>query len=204
MTETFCAGSLISSIYVLTAAHCVDGQTKFHIRAGTNSSHSGGEIVGVAQVIHYPYRSLIYDIALLRLERPIYGENIKPIALPSMGEPVAENVFVNVAGWGKMDEIEVIFPENLQEVDIPIVNHEECATIYRNMVLRKNVTDNMICAGIMGQGGKAPCIGDSGGPAVYNKKLIGIVSWGFKCASGEYPAVFTKVSGFVNWIYKTI
>jgi hypothetical protein len=61
----------------------------------------------------------------------------------------------------------------------------------------------MLCAGLP-QGGKGSCQGDSGGPLLIDSNTgpqqLGIVSWGFGCASPGYPGVFTRVSEFANWI----
>ena len=46
--------------------------------------------------------------------------------------------------------------------------------------------------------------GDSGGPLVDGPGyLVGIVSWGYGCAQG-YPAMFTEVSYFVDWVNLTV
>jgi secreted trypsin-like serine protease len=45
-----------------------------------------------------------------------------------------------------------------------------------------------------------PISSDSGGPLVFNDKLIGVVSFGpTVCASGR-PDVFTRISSFYDWI----
>lgn len=57
-----------------------------------------------------------------------------------------------------------------------------------------------ICTGPL-SGDHSACNGDSGGPLVQDVTVIGIVSWGMvPCASKGYPAVFTEVSHFIDWI----
>lgn len=66
------------------------------------------------------------------------------------------------------------------------------------------VTENMICAGIWGEGGKDACQGDSGGPLYYDNITIGVVSWGMGCARADYPGVSTSVASYTNWIIGTV
>ena len=66
------------------------------------------------------------------------------------------------------------------------------------------ITDSMICAGYPGEGGKDSCGGDSGGPLVCNldgKAIIaGVVSWGYNCASPNYPGVYSRTTHVLDWI----
>lgn len=62
------------------------------------------------------------------------------------------------------------------------------------------------------QGGLDSCQGDSGGPAVSLLSLpeygelrataLGITSWGYGCGRPNKPGVYTKLSHYVDWIYK--
>lgn len=53
-------------------------------------------------------------------------------------------------------------------------------------------------------GGKDSCVGDSGGPIVYEGKLYGIVSWGLGCGMANYPGVYTNISVVLEWIADTM
>ena len=62
----------------------------------------------------------------------------------------------------------------------------------------------MVCAGLT-EGGKDSCNGDSGGPLVQfdgedRAWLLGVVSWGDKCAAERKPGVYTKVAFFADWL----
>lgn len=48
------------------------------------------------------------------------------------------------------------------------------------------------------------CAGDSGGPAVYDNKIIGVVSFGKGCGTRRYPSVFSSVAKSKKWIKKVI
>lgn len=54
--------------------------------------------------------------------------------------------------------------------------------------------------------------GDSGGPLMWPRGvdqedryyIIGVVSYGFKCAEAGYPGVYTRVTHFLDWIQSTV
>lgn len=43
-------------------------------------------------------------------------------------------------------------------------------------------------------------LGDSGGPAICDNLLTGIVSFGFQCARPNRPGIYTNVEYYKDWI----
>lgn len=102
--------------------------------------------------------------------------------------------------------------DELMYVDIFTAEQKICRDSFEE--IRKDdkslphVTDNMFCAGVMG-GGKDSCSGDSGSAFVVKENgvhcAMGIVSWGIKhCGKKGTYGVYTKVSQYLDWIYKTM
>lgn len=71
--------------------------------------------------------------------------------------------------------------------------------------LRYGIGEGQYCA-FDPHGRNDSCLGDSGGPLQYfpflssnTAMVIGIVSYGFGCASG-HPGIYTRVAFYLDWI----
>ncbi|CAG0925801.1 unnamed protein product, partial [Notodromas monacha] len=137
--------------------------------------------------------SNLNDICLLQLDAPlIFNEHVSPIPLPSrFDEPSTDTPYL-IMGWGTLQYESDETPDELQWGIVEYVDLKTCRENYVTVPFQ--VTDDMICAGRTDERIDT-CEGDSGGPLVDSEtgKLVGIVSWGHKCAEPEFPGVYTNV-----------
>ncbi|EAT42007.1 AAEL006429-PA [Aedes aegypti] len=194
----FCGGTLISFEWVLTAAHCLVGETPddLYVRAGSTYKNKGGTIRKVQRVIpHERYSkeiNLDFDIGLVQLKRPLPASDYIdwiPLIMYDTTRPGNECI---ISGWGTTKQKETQF-QLLKSAVVQIVSKNAC----QRALYRKVITRNMMCAGAQKHDA---CQGDSGGPMICTGRLTGVVSWGEGCATIGKPGVYTSVFELRSWI----
>ncbi|CAG9798560.1 unnamed protein product [Chironomus riparius] len=196
-----CGASIISTKYLLSAAHCVqEYKNKLSVRVGSNYAYKDGEVFQVEKATSYPFFNTVTlnnDFAILKLVGEIkLQKGVKEIiALPENNQKIENNINVYVTGYG-MTKMNGKADNKLRGVLVPIVPQNICRNSYPIMI-----TNNMVCAGFK-EGGKDSCSNFLGGPMVDREKnlLVGVVSFGQGCALPKYYGVYAKVSSVRQWI----
>lgn len=212
-----CGGTLIDSLHVLTAAHCIKTyhEQDLRVRLGEWDVNHDVEFYPyvetdvVSVVIHREfYAGTLYnDLAILRMDKPVdFSRNphVSPACLPdAFSDFTGQRCWTT--GWGKDAFGDYGKYQNiLKEVDVPVISNRQCETQLQQTRLGYDfkLHNGFLCAG--GEEGKDACKGDGGGPLVCERAgswyLVGIVSWGVGCGQPGVPGVYVKVSHYLDWI----
>ncbi|XP_036106240.1 coagulation factor VII [Molossus molossus] len=213
--EVMCGGTLIDSIWVVSAAHCFDRIHNWGNLTAVVGEHNLIEEDGdeqerrVVQVIvpsKYVKRRTNHDIALVRLSEPVaFTDYAVPLCLPEKAfseRTLAFIRFSSVSGWGNLLE-KGAMSLALMTIDVPRMMTQDCLEQSKRQEGFPEITENMFCAGYL-DGSKDACKGDSGGPHATKFQgtwyLTGVVSWGVGCAAKGQVGVYTRVSQYIEWL----
>lgn len=202
-----CGGSIISSSWVLTAAHCTINRLQFNLRFGSNNMLSGGVTqTSFWSINHAQFDSkyLNNDIALIRIPSPLtLSASIRSIRLPTSRQ--IDDTFAGrqmvVSGWGETSPRSGAMPL-LRWVYTKAISNAQCVTTFGS----RSVVDHVVCTlGYTSPSNQGACAGDSGGPLVLMENgiptQIGVVAFAHKggCNAG-YPNGHMRVGKFLEWI----
>ncbi|TNN67869.1 Hepatocyte growth factor activator [Liparis tanakae] len=174
--SSFCAGTMVSSCWIVSAAHC----------------------------FFRKYVADILLVKLAKLDGRCARRTpfIRPICLPEPSAAFPDDYCCSISGWGHKHEKAEGY-SSLQEAGVRLIPQEACRKpdVYGN-----HVTADMVCAGLNNcvdacqgdSGGPLACARDD------VSFLYGIISWGDGCGRTKKPGVYTRVLNYMDWINSVI
>lgn len=210
-----CAGTLVAPDTILSAAHCADQPNEpasviigKHARSNYQNETDYEHFAVTRVIIHPFHRSgfnyindhLLHDVVLIKFDgisrhTPIAVNFDNTIPRVSNSEEQ-----LTVMGWGSInfnkDKPDVLMSANVSYIPNRICEEASGKIKQNNNGARKDyneyITKDMLCASAPG---RDSCSGDSGGPLIIEGKTpsedvqVGVVSWGYGCASENFPGV---------------
>ncbi|MEU6223653.1 serine protease [Streptomyces sp. NPDC047042] len=195
----FCGGTLVSATKVVTAAHCMVGETTSSVRVVGGRTYLNGTNGTVSKVskiwINPSYTDATNgdDVAVLTLATSMPYATASYVTSSQTGV-YAAGATARIIGWGTTSE-NGSSSNQLRTATVPTVSDASCTSSYGSSYIKSD----MVCAGYTA-GGVDTCQGDSGGPLIIGGVLAGITSWGEGCAEAGYPGVYTRLTTFSSLV----
>ncbi|KAL1399217.1 hypothetical protein pipiens_008380 [Culex pipiens pipiens] len=211
-----CGGTLVSSVYVLTADHCVKDDNGYVLSPKRIFARLGVHNLNAPNLQTSQHHDILMihrftepqqkknDIALLELStEAAFNQHVQPACI-NQEEDVTGQSGVAV-GWGFTEDDDV--SATLKAARMPVVSTTTCLEHDRD-TFGQTLDSSLFCAGYTN--GTTVCNGDSGG-GLHVKRgdawyVVGIVSFtapredqSLLCKKDSYAA-FTNVATFVPWL----
>ncbi|KAL1781826.1 serine protease 45 isoform X2 [Sigmodon hispidus] len=215
--EHVCGGALIGFSWVISAAHCIQGNKEYSVILGSSKLKPKGSSralkIPVGDIIMHPkywgQNFIRNDIALLRLETPVtFNKYVQPICLLEHSFNLKAGTQCWVTGWGhapQRSSYNLTLTPELRETKVFIMDNKKCDQIFRKKSFYLRVIPliqkYMLCT--TNYEGSS-CYGDPGDPLACEIDgrwiLAGVLTWEKACIKSQNPSVYTSLAKYTRWI----
>ncbi|KAF2879878.1 hypothetical protein ILUMI_26288 [Ignelater luminosus] len=211
-----CGTVIIGMSWTLTAASCLDKVAdklihfgNVRVRTNTTNWQDDSRYRKDRRIVdsrkHQLYRGIQnyydYNLALIKVEDRFDEVYERAINLAPDTYHYRTFSTAYVYGWGLVDPDNPAFQPPLMGTDLKISNFQECQAYVRNYY-GMQISWRQVCTEPSDE--KDFCTGDEGGPLVQDNYAIGLMSWNPQCAIRGVPSVYTRLSLFNEWIFRTM
>uniref|UniRef100_A0A1B6C9S6 trypsin n=1 Tax=Clastoptera arizonana TaxID=38151 RepID=A0A1B6C9S6_9HEMI len=194
--ELFGGGIILGKKFILTSAFVIAPYTSIVVQVGSASSKTGGTLIKVEKsIVHEDFYGYSYDVALLKLAKPIkYGKTAKPIRMASKEAKNATSAVVSGYGFSSNHDLT---DDNgfLTKGTQTTIDKSSCQAYYSYITLDETNScafNNTLCN----------CYSDIGNPLVQNSKLLGYFLGGNWCCNGGTPQIYSNIPAVRKWVLK--
>ncbi|XP_017841037.1 trypsin-2 [Drosophila busckii] len=203
----FCAGTIVSELFVLTAAHCVMDKHSILYRARLLLIVAGtpNRLKFVRnQSINIPAKQTFVQenftrfntnniaLILLSIRLPTDDKLVGFIQLPS-GPPTPGQMY-EVVGWGRLYKGGILASKALF-ITVKLQNSTVCEEF-----IPKDWPGTLCAGNLDSDLDEHPCQGDSGDPLMSNGTIYGLVTHGLGCGKKHFASIYTDVYYNIDWI----